>query len=135
MTESDMYKTLKRKLDPLGILLQRIEIGAVGVGVPDVFYRTWNRDGWIEFKIAKRYPNNPILRVPFRPGQLGWIHRYVKLHGTVFLFFLVEDDLWIFKNERIKEEYSLIDMGDLCLDVGKWRTIGGRETYNILDRH
>lgn len=55
---------------------QSVEIGAIGVGVPDThFLAPGGISGWVEFKATD------TMSVTFRPGQVPWIHRYGRLGG------------------------------------------------------
>ena len=50
MTESEGYAWLRRKLKTEVVMLQRIESGSTGLGIPDIFYATNTKHGWIELK-------------------------------------------------------------------------------------
>jgi len=130
MKETKMYHKMVSKLSPKGILLQRIEMDRV----PDIFYRTWMEDGWIELKVLKSYPvRKTYVEVPFRPGQLNWIRSYRVLNGNVFLFFYIENSLWIFKGDTIREKYQETEMIELSCYKVLWQDVDWDNIYKILD--
>jgi len=130
MKETDMYHKLTNKLPTKGTLLQRIEMDRV----PDIFYRTWMEDGWIELKVLNSYPKrSSIVKVPFRPGQLNWIKTYRILNGNVFLFFYIENSLWVFKGDTIREEYCETEMIELSCYKALWQDVDWDNIYKLLD--
>ncbi len=129
MKETDLYRKMVNKLSPHGMILQRIEMDHV----PDLFYRTYARDGWIEFKILNKYPiKSNIIKVPWRPGQMNWIKEYRVLNGTIFLFFYVENALLIFKGLNIKEQYSLSDIIHSSCYREFWKEVNWDRVYELL---
>lgn len=58
---------------------QRIELGAVGPGVPDINFCIDGVEGWIELKTTDTYT------VPFRLGQVAWAARRTRAGGRVLL--------------------------------------------------
>jgi hypothetical protein len=106
LKEKDMYRQLKYKLDD-HILLQRIESHLTGLGIPDVYFKTMYNEGWIEFKEVKPPPSfyKKIIKIPFRPGQFGWIKHYVSLNGNMILACTVDKTWYCFKGHLIKQEY------------------------------
>ena len=111
-----MRKLLKEKVEKerSQLLLQPIESGSIGSGIPDIFFRDIHNEGWIELKqlIIKR---NKMVYVPFRPGQYPWIKRYVKLNGNMILLgtfkpsihSLGHEKIWIvIKGKDIREIYT-----------------------------
>lgn len=129
-----MYKKILNKFSRKKILLQRIETKETGIGVPDIFYRTWNQDGWIELKVLNKYPKRKnYIKVPFRLGQINWIKNYWILNGSIFLFLYIENALWIFKGDNIKEQYSELEIIKSTCYKAFWKDINWDNIYNLLD--
>jgi hypothetical protein len=108
MKETELSRKIIKLLQFSGIFVQRIESPMTGVGIPDLFFRTTQTDGWIEFKVIQ----HPIkleqkkIKIPFRPGQLNWIKNYVAMGGNAFLFISIDSSLFIFKNKNIERSYT-----------------------------
>ena len=108
--------------------LQRIELGAVGPGVPDVNYCIGGMEGWLELKATENWS------VPFRPGQPGWIARRVRAGGRVFILTRRRhgggprkgepvDELWIHKGKEV----LAVNSGDLrSAETALWLAGGPR---------
>ncbi|MHA1302124.1 MAG: hypothetical protein ACTSPI_00280 [Candidatus Heimdallarchaeaceae archaeon] len=130
MKETKIYHKMRDKLSGKGMLLQRIEMDHV----PDIFYRTWHQDGWIELKTLKSYPiRKTYVEVPFRPGQMNWIKTYCSLKGNMFLFFYIENSLWIFKKMNIKERYYINEIKKFSCYNALWKEVDWDNIYNLLD--
>ena len=126
--ETKMYHKMRDKLTYYGILLQRIEMDMV----PDLFYRSWHQDGWIELKVVSRISDN--IKIPFRPGQLNWIKGYKSLNGSVFLFLHYDDKLWIFTGKNIRNEYHKSELLRYSDYVSThWKNTNWKSVYEILD--
>jgi len=132
MLEKTIRNKMIKEFKNEKILVQPIESSRTGTGILDVFYRTTNTDGWIEFKKLNKYPMKNIIKVPWRPGQMNWIKKYRKLNGNVFLFFYIEDALWIFKGNNIKEQYSESYIIGSCY-TEYWKNIDWDYIYKILN--
>ena len=134
MLEKTMRKEMITKMDKNKILLQPIESPATGTGILDIFYRTNNADGWIELKVIDKCPvRKGIVKIPWRPGQMNWITRYLKLNGNVFLFLHIEKALWVFKDFHIQKEYSQSEIVKLSSYRDYWKEIDWDHIYNMLD--
>ena len=85
MLEKDMRRLLKHKvsLEMPHMMLQRIESGGTGRGIPDFFFKTIYDEGWIELKEITI--TSCRISVPWRPGQLPWIKKYAQLRGNIIL--------------------------------------------------
>lgn len=111
MTESKMRKALSEQYGKNHII-QSIESGGTGIGIPDIFFRTQNKEGWIELKQVRQSAKGKV-NIPFRPGQISWIQRYIKRNGLVILLcsfsnhFPDRGYLFAFKGKNIWEEYSI----------------------------
>jgi|WetSurMetagenome_2_1015567.scaffolds.fasta_scaffold419935_2 hypothetical protein len=86
-TEKDLRALLYMHLDPHikrhTLMLERIETGAVRLGVPDLYFTTKAKRGWMELKIID-LDRTPIV-VDFRPGQYAWLTRHVVCGGCSLL--------------------------------------------------
>lgn len=130
MKETQIYHKMKDKLSPMGVLLQRIEMDMV----PDLFYRTYHKDGWIELKRIEKLPvRNPYIKVPFRPGQMNWIRIYRTLNGKIFLFFSIVNELFIFRGANIKERYTRKDLITFNCYRSLWNEVNWDQVYELLD--
>lgn len=105
-TETQMYADLRKHFK--SCFLQRIETGAIFVGVPDLFFRNALGEGWIEMKILQRFPLYAKVKIPFRPGQFNWLQRYSRIGGNaILLIYMIETRLYyLFRNENIQIEYE-----------------------------
>jgi hypothetical protein len=125
MKESEMYRTMNAHLGKK-MFLRRVECQ----GFPDLFYRSNDHEGWIEFKIGKRKGNK--IEIPFRPGQLSWIEDYRKRNGDIWLFVFLENGLWVFRRYSINPLYTEEDFIALTHYKGYWQNIRWSSIYLIL---
>jgi len=65
-------------------LIVPIESHGTRIGVPDLFIKSPFSEGWMELKQFTLNKQGTIS-IPFRPGQLAWIHNYLSLHGNMTL--------------------------------------------------
>ena len=109
MKETDMYAKLRIMFVKNSCLVQRIESGITGVGIPDIFFRTKHTDGWIELKeISWPIKKETKIYIPFRSGQFYWIHKYSCLCGNMFLVCSIrgETNIYMFRRSYILREYT-----------------------------
>ena len=132
--EKDIYKKMNKVFNRSRILLQPIESGIKGIGIPDIFYRTFNCEGWIELKYISKFPimKKSLIRIPFQPGQMNWIKKYRALNGNIFLFLYIENSLWIFRGFRIKEYYTENDLIKSACYKRLWNEIDWDGIYALL---
>lgn len=129
MKETAIYLKLRSLLIPHPINLQRIEYQRV----PDIYFKTEHKEGWIELKNLKRLTGT--IRIPFRPGQFPWIQKQVRLNGIVYLFCTMPDDfIYIFKNKNIKRSYTESEFNSLANHILDIDYLNGRDMYSILDK-
>lgn len=122
-------------------MIQKIESGGTGLGIPDLFFRTLKQDGWIELKRIK-WPstNSTEIKIPFEPGQFSWIKTYRELGGKVFLMCLVnsktENDksVFIFIGENIFKEYNQASFHLFADLVLNYDNFDYHSLYNLLNK-
>ncbi len=95
MLEKEMRRQLKYKmtLEMPHVLMQPIESGKTGLGIPDIYFKTMFHEGWIELKEIIITSADRIA-IPFRPGQLPWIRRYIRLGGNIILLMTYKKSLY-----------------------------------------
>lgn len=77
--EAAFSKALVTAMRNRGIFVQRIESGATGKGIPDLFIITKGTPIWIELKrVHDTCSNKQVLEIPWRPGQQAWLHDVAK---------------------------------------------------------
>lgn len=138
--ESDIYDRINFRFDDRELSMQRIESGGTGLGIPDVFYSTKNRSGWIEMKRIKYVPrkSTEFIDIPFRAGQYPWIRKYLPMDSPVHLFVVVcygpyEGNVFVFEKENVRPTYSkkdFIAMNSLMFDL---REVPKLKLLNILN--
>ena len=114
MLESKMRKALNHQFGKQHVI-QPIE-SLTSIGIPDIFFRADNREGWIELKQAKETAKGGI-NIPFRPGQYLWIQRYIKRKGYMILLCTFEGNekyFFAFRGYNIREEYSNAQFYSSC---------------------
>jgi hypothetical protein len=141
MKESAIYKRLIEIPRKTGndLLIQKIESGGTGLGIPDIFIRTMNKDIWMECKQITWPKRSNEIKIPFQPGQLKWISNYIRLGGTAFLAVLVgytsprTSQVYFFKNYSISGEYTkdMFENACSCFDT-PYRPFRHTEVYNML---
>lgn len=122
MTESvgrkwlvDMFKTHTQYAK-----VQPIESAVTGNGIPDIYFRTRTRDGWIELKVA-HFDLESNVDIDFRPGQLPWIKHCNGLGGNAMLFVFIRDievsaayGLHVFRGANILPRYTMAQFFGSC---------------------
>jgi hypothetical protein len=113
MTEKEMYQNHLKKFNTV-VEFTRVESGNLKCGIPDIYFlsRINSKHGWIELKVA--YIKNNIINIDYRPGQINWIRNHTSKGLTSYTliyfnrkFYLSNDFMNSFKNERTLENYSL----------------------------
>jgi len=104
-SESELRRTLVRGLRAHHVMAVSIESGTTGLGIPDVYIRTKRVGAWAELKNVKSTIKYPFT-ISFRPGQYQWLTTHHRLGGTSLLIVGTLFDIFVFKNEHIKEVYD-----------------------------
>ncbi len=115
MLEKDMRRLLKHKfsVEIPHAVFQPIESGGTGIGIPDFFFRTLYKEGWIELKEVE-LTSHGIIVIHYRPGQLRWMRDYTRANGNMILLATYKKSIYTIGWESI------------------WIAIKGR---NILDKY
>jgi len=117
-----MYAKLRILFVRNKCLIQRIESGMTGLGIPDVFFRTKASDGWMELKeVSWPIRETTLIKIPFRPGQYPWIKQYSLLCGNMFLICSIrgETNVYIFRRSYILREYTQKEFLRAACYIGK----------------
>lgn len=83
-TEKDFARALTAKFKKLSIDYQKIESHGTANGIPDMFVQNlFGDDTWIELKNCPKVSVfNHSMKIPYRPGQMSWLHEYTIRHYT-----------------------------------------------------
>jgi hypothetical protein len=77
--EAHFVRALLPILNANSSVVQRIESGTTGRGIPDIYCRFKRTEVWIEAKNSHRYSiYDTQFMVKWRPGQQAWHLRYYK---------------------------------------------------------
>ncbi len=131
MTEKKMWKRMQLKLEN-HLFLQRIE-SETGLGIPDIAYaKDETASGWIELKAINKFPKNDEIVIPFRPGQLAWIHRYIKYSKHVYLFLYIDSWFFIMEGQYILPQYTRQNIHMLSCYDAIWKHVNWKDIFNLL---
>lgn len=108
-SESRFRNQLAATMSNEGYEVQPIESGGTGLGIPDVFFAKNGEIGWIELKNMQDDNLPDPIKIDFRPGQVSWLTRYRKQGVNVYLAVSCIEGIFFFKNDDIKQEYSLAE--------------------------
>ena len=115
--ESSFSKAFIKTAKKYFSLVQRIETGSTGVGVPDIYAVGSCGEQWFELKNApKQSITQKMFTVDWRRGQQNWARLYKnackKCVVTIMACsdgFVIIDMFNVFKDNKVKEyEYSTI---------------------------
>jgi len=122
MKETEIYAKLRILFVRNKCLVQRIESGTTGLGIPDIFFRTNDSEGWIELKeIFWPSKETTSIKIPFRPGQYPWLKQYTSLNGKAFLICSLygKTNIFIFLGRSIFKEYTQKEFLRKAYYIGK----------------
>jgi len=123
-TEAMFSRALCDMLANKPVMVQRIESGETGRGIPDLYLRLKKREVWIELKNHKDQSiHQRVWFVRWRRGQQAWATKYRQSSGlcTFTLVAMKDGYLWIpmltryIKNKVILNTY--IQRGTALHDV------------------
>lgn len=115
-TESSLRRGLAEQMRREGFEFQSIESESTGSGVPDAFFAGHDKQGWMELKNDKSLDDtiglvcDDTLKIDFRPGQFAWLNRFKNKGVNVYLVLNCAVGLLFFKNDEIKEEYTILEL-------------------------
>lgn len=104
-SESVFSHSFRKCLTDQGAMVQSIESGLTGTGIPDIYVRTRKISAWIELKNLI-YPIRSYIEIPFRPGQLAWLIRHHNMGGVSVLAVAHPGGFWFFKGSEICATYK-----------------------------
>jgi hypothetical protein len=81
-SEAAFSKAFCRHLRDTGYYVTRIESGGTKRGIPDIHWAGRGREGWIELKNIRAPYRGGDIKIPWRAGQQGWAHEYLKYSGS-----------------------------------------------------
>ncbi len=133
MTEKRMYEVMKKELHRDDwIFFQRIESN-IDFGIPDLYYCIdVKHAGWIELKQTDKCLKNGIVKIPFRPGQYGWLKHHTLFSNNTFLFLWLQGYFYIFQSTRILEQYSADGLSLFSCYNSLWKNVDWNEVFNLL---
>lgn len=133
--EADLRRWLTRALRGKDILLQPIETGGMGLGVPDYYIATQMGSAWMELKMAY-IDRRENVKFKWQPGQLNWLWNHSKLGRISLLMCVVEPEaLFIMRGANILDSYKDIGM---LISLSAFNayipTLSGRQLLEALDK-
>ncbi len=133
MTEKRMYEVMKKELHRDDwFFFQRIESN-IDFGIPDLYYCIdVKHAGWIELKQTDKCLKNGIVKIPFRPGQYGWLKHHTSFSNNTFLFLWLQGYFYIFKGDNILEKYTVVNMHMLFCYDALWNKVNWVEVLSLL---
>ena len=99
--EAAFSKAVVQTMRKYGWFVQRIETGALGRGVPDIY--AIDRKGtpcWIELKRIHREVWSEVT-VPWRPGQQGWLREVTRRRQKAFTIACCDNLILVIKHNKI----------------------------------
>jgi hypothetical protein len=105
--ESDVKQSLIKALRGVGAIVQPIESGSTGDGIPDEFICTRNgKNAWMEVKY-ENIDHAPVpYTVKYRPGQFQWLTNYYAHKGLSILTIGTLIGTFFFYNKGIQKRYE-----------------------------
>jgi hypothetical protein len=107
MTETKMRNVLNAQRF---INFDKIETGAVTLGIPDTWYYSTKAlkekciCGWAELKRVPSFKKN-VIKIPWRPKQLEKGRQYYEAGAKVWLIITDENNEWMFISASDWQEY------------------------------
>jgi hypothetical protein len=133
-SESAFYKALHRVVSKeKGVMMQRIETGTTGVGVPDLYIVTPQGCVWVELKNAPRYSADyssasGYYKIAWRPGQQVWMASHYRISGRLcYTMCAVSNGVLLIPMVRIYDK-NMVPYSDAlrCESVkGAWALLRG----------
>jgi hypothetical protein len=104
-SEKHFSTALVRVLKTKYPLVQRIESGETGRGIPDIYCRLKRTEVWLELKNDYRQSiKQQVFTFKWRPGQPGWHYRYYRVCPRgVFTVMAVKDGYVMYRIKQPKQ--------------------------------
>ena len=135
MTETEVRQELVKKIRAVNCIAQPIESGITGIGIPDLFIRTFNTSCWCEVKIA--YFKKGFVQLKWRPGQIPWLSSYNARGGKILLAVGFEskqgEALALFEWPHFLQYYMGDDFSELAHEIGELKPFEGSRLVSIID--
>jgi hypothetical protein len=124
--EASFSGALIRKLGDRVPVVQRIESGTTGVGIPDIYLRAVETEQWVELKNDAHKKFSFPYMVEWRRGQQAWAHRYYQASKRPVITIVAIESafLWVPMVKVFKENTVNYD------DVTAFGTLS--EVYNEI---
>jgi hypothetical protein len=122
MTEQAMWHALRKAvLSGPGVHAYRVE-NLVGVGTPDVTWAWKGKEGWLELKHAKKWPQKGgALRLPhFTKEQRLWHRRRTSAGGRVHVLLQCGTDWGLFTAETAADVLGSSSYEELLSVADGW---------------
>lgn len=112
--EKKFSRFLVEKLRTAGWMVQPIESTETACGIPDLYLCKEGRSLWMELKVVPvAWPTKQ--RLPFRPGQYGWLHSH-EAHGgrSVVGVKCMNGFVFAHCSDVDKEFFNVINKSSIC---------------------
>lgn len=100
-------QALTKKLRDDGWEVQPVEVGAINVGVPDLFMAKKGISCWCELKNVHSEPHT-YIDIDFRRGQQAWHYKYIKQGVKTCVMIATPDWIIIHRFNRLLKDNRLI---------------------------
>lgn len=100
-------QALTKKLRDDGWEVQPVEVGAINVGVPDLFMAKKGISCWCELKNVHSEPRD-YIDIDFRRGQQAWHYKYIKQGVKTCVMIATPDWIIIHRFNRLLKDNRLI---------------------------
>lgn len=100
MKESNVRSYVIDKIEKHGGGFAEAIENSAGVGIADISYCIFGKEGWIECKYTRQWPvrnSTPVLGDCLRPSQKIWFRKRLEARSPrLYIFARVEDSLFLF---------------------------------------
>lgn len=151
-SEKSFAVALMNKCRKRGFDVMRVESASTISGCPDVWLQYSGDDWWLELKNSDAALHGQMLRVDWRPGQIGWAMRYKNNHqyfarynGVHFLVtkcswtVVAARDAYVFYRMRDVPDEGRpkrhVDVGSPDAFVMSKREYSALDVYALLSQH
>jgi len=113
-SENEFRTELKKAFEKLGWQVQKIEVGAINTGVPDLYVCKNGEEHWIELKNSHAELTSQ-WHIDFRPGQQAWLRRNYVHGGHPIVIeagktqYAIHFFSSVIKDDTLTEDYHLVN--------------------------